>query len=330
MTESSSKMPPVVFSHRTALELARAIQFERLSSNRKAISLPAAPPSKQDVEAAVQELRSRHGDFALSRPVHYLIGGSNGRFRTVRFSPHVCTGEIPSYSLQSLGSGIRSASPLLAFLQEAGRCNDFATLLLLGWEMCGTYQTRRTSWNCGYNVRPLATVRSIREFVKRNPTQHGARTVTRLLPYLADGSASERETIMALLLGLPLKYGGYALGIPRMNYRVDATSEARAIAGRTFFRCDLCWPSARLDVEYQSRESHEGEESRVSDSKRANALENMGWDVVAITNKELDDPTAMDGIAQTIRRRLGIRSRRSNDTQAAKRLELRRTLGLPS
>jgi hypothetical protein len=56
----------------------------------------------------------------------------------------------------------------------------------------------------------------------------------------------------------------------------------------------------------------------------------MGWDVVAITNKELDDPTAMDGIAQTIRRRLGIRSRRSNDTQAAKRLELRRTLGLPS
>ena len=76
------------------------------------------------------------------------------------------------------------------------------------------------------------------------------------------------------------------MGFPRMNYEVIASPAARAISGKKSFRCDLCWPEARLDVEYQSKENHEGELSRIRDSRRANALAAMGWTVLGVTNDE--------------------------------------------
>ena len=78
------------------------------------------------------------------------------------------------------------------------------------------------------------------------------------------------------------------MGFPRMNYEVIASPAARAISGKKSFRCDLCWPEARLDVEYQSKENHEGELSRIRDSRRANALAAMGWTVLGVTNDELN------------------------------------------
>ena len=82
-----------------------------------------------------------------------------------------------------------------------------------------------------------------------------------------------------------------------MNYEVKANPAARALTGKSCFRCDLCWPEAKLDVEYQSRESHSGEKKRIEDSRRANALASMGWTVVSVTNDELDSLAATDAIA---------------------------------
>ncbi|MDU5069348.1 MULTISPECIES: DUF559 domain-containing protein [Eggerthella] len=173
------------------------------------------------------------------------------------------------------------------------------------------------------------TMRSLRSFVSLNPSIAGARIVARVLPYLADGSASPRETKQALVLGLPTSYGGYGLGIPRMNYEVKAIAGARTTSGRSSFRCDLCWPDAKLDVEYQSREMHEGEESRIRDSRRTNALMAMGWTVVGVTNDELDSLAATDAIADTIRRLLGKRMQVRVSDYHARKLRLRRQLGLP-
>lgn len=113
-----------------------------------------------------------------------------------------------------------------------------------------------------------------------------------------------------------------------MNYEVRASPAARALTGKSCFRCDLCWPEAKLDVEYQSRESHEGEASRIGDSRRMNALAAMGWTVVCITNDELDSLAATDVIADTIRRHLGKRSEVRVSGYHARKLRLRRQLGL--
>lgn len=114
-----------------------------------------------------------------------------------------------------------------------------------------------------------------------------------------------------------------------MNYEVKAIAGARTTSGRSSFRCDLCWPDAKLDVEYQSREMHEGEESRIRDSRRTNALMAMGWTVVGVTNNELDSLAATDAIADTIRRLLGKRVQVRVSDYHARKLRLRRQLGLP-
>ena len=117
--------------------------------------------------------------------------------------------------------------------------------------------------------------------------------------------------------------------MPRMNYEVAATREASLIAQRASFRCDLCWPEARLDVEYQSREIHGNESSRIGDSRRANALAAMGWKVVGVTNEELDSVVAFGVIAQVIEKALGKGGRPAVGGWHDDMLGLRLQLGLP-
>ena len=191
------------------------------------------------------------------------------------------------------------------------------------------YQTRRTGVSVGYDVEPLTSVRALRDYVACNSSLGGAQKVARILPFLVDGSASSRETKFALVLGFSPFRGGYGMGFPRMNYEVIASPAARAISGKKSFRCDLCWPEARLDVEYQSKENHEGELSRIRDSRRANALAAMGWTVLGVTNDELNSLAATDAVAEAIRRHLGKRLRTNVSDWHARKLRLRRRLGLP-
>ena len=243
-------------------------------------------------------------------------------------SPSVATLPLPAHSLHHLGDNVYCTTPVFALVTIAARTSDRIFLLELAWEICGTYRTQKTTPDTAYQAPAFTSVDEIRSFVERNPSVRGSRKIARLLRYVADGSASPRETKCALLFGLPRKSGGYGLGMPRMNHEVIASPEARAISGRSSFRCDLCWPAAKLDVEYQSREMHGNELSRLRDSRRANALASMGWTVVAITNDELESMSATDVIASILRKRLGKRKDERLPHAHERKLALRRALGL--
>ena len=147
----------------------------------------------------------------------------------------------------------------------ADEAKEMLDLLLLLWEACGIYRTDLTWMESTYETVPLTSVRSLTRFMSENPKIHGAGKIRRVLHYVRDRSASVRETQIALFLGLPIRYGGFNLGLPQMNHRVDASQEARLIGGRSHFRCDLCWPDQKIDIEYQSDESHEGKLMRIKD-----------------------------------------------------------------
>ena len=284
-----------------SFQVLRAIDARELAgSGDTAWRLPARAPSARELEEVVKRIENDRPGLSIERPVHILLGAASRCRSTSRRVSHVCTRQMRGKPLLRLSDGVGVCSAPFACVQAAPSAKNKIDLLELAYELCGTYRTRRTSTAPAYQVPPLMTMRSLRSFVSLNPSIAGARIVARVLPYLA-------ETKQALVLGLPTSYGGYGLGIPRMNYEVKAIAGARTTSGRSSFRCDLCWPDAKLDVEYQSREMHEGEESRIRDSRRTNALMAMGWTVVGVTNDELDSLAATDAIADTIRRLLGKR-----------------------
>ncbi len=319
---------PICFGYETSLRILRETRPCELAPARSA-KPPACVPSNEEIRSAIERLERAYPDLKIEAPAHILVS-SPSRYRTsdVR-KPHSCTSALPRASLLRLDDNIMITSPVQSLVHLATRESADISLLELAWELCGSYQTKRTASHSAYNVRPLATTRTVRDFVSRNPSVAGARKVSRILRYLADRSASARETKFALTLGLPMARGGYGHGIACMNYEVATNPAARAISGRSSLRCDLCWPEAKIDVEYQSRESHEGEVCRIRDSRRTNALISMGWTVLNVTNDELDSLWTTDALAETLRRLRKMRSQVRVADHHARKLKLRRQLGLP-
>ncbi len=318
------------FGHRTVFQLLRTTRpCSRFAVRSGPVKLPDQAPSDEELAKTIERLQATHPSMRIDYPIHVLVGSDELRRFSNACKEHVVSAPLAGRSFYRLTEGAYAAAPAFVLVQLAAREKSEVALLELAYEVCGTYQTRRTGVDSAYDATSLASVRDLRDFVSRNPSLDGARKVARILRYAADGSASPRETKQALVLGLPPARGGYGLGIPRMNYEVRASPAARALTGKAFFRCDLCWPEAKLDVEYQSRWAHEGEAKRLEGSRRTNALATMGWTVVGVTNDELDSLAATDAIANTIRRHLGKRTQVHVSDHHARKLRLRRQLGLP-
>lgn len=315
----------------TAIQVLRALSIsdapiiERYSARTP---LPLAPPQCSDLEHAFEQLESLGLLRDLIQPLHVLTGSPARCRPSNRCHPHVCSKPLPPASFFTAAQDLLCTKPALAFVQAATFLS-LPALLALGYEWCGTYRKDPRSDNSVFQLKPLVSCAELRAFVRKHSFLRGSKLATKALAYLADGSASPRETQIAILFALPRCYGGYGLGVPTMNYEVRATAKARSISNRSSFRCDLCWPHARLDVEYQSREFHEGESSRIRDSRRANALMSMGFNLIAITNDELESPWAVDVIASTIAKAIGKKLRKEPADHLLRKMQLRKELGLP-
>ena len=331
MTASQGFESSIVFSGRSALQILRAIQvrgIERTGSTR-AVRLSPHAPREREVRAAVERVETAFPGLRLDRPVQLLAGAGAHCNANPLYSVSACSSPLSKGSLLCVGEGIFACCAELVFASMAGRGMDDVALLELGFELCGTYCTSLTCSNERYNANPLSSSRALESFTKRNARVKGAARARQLVGFVADGSASPRETKLALVLGLPTVWGGSGLGMPVMNYEVVADRQASLIARRTSFRCDLCWPSERMDVEYQSRLIHSNEASRIDDSRREKALRVMGWQVVGVTNDELDSMAGFDVIARMLRRSLGKDPRIRIADYHQRRLVLRSQLGLP-
>lgn len=339
----------LAFGFQTALHVLRSLERESVdgrrlcravasdariaAANRDSASLlPCGVPPREELARALDRLRMAHPGLELDEPAHLLIG-SGSRCRPSRIAiSHLCRAKIPRRSFYRLDANTVYAAPNLALCQIASGIRDPIRLLMLIWEACGSYATPITGSSSfaetAFDMPALSSVRSLGAFCSGNSFLNGAAKISRVLRYAADGSASPRETGLALLLGLPERYGGYNLGIPLMNHEVDASREARRLSGRRSFRLDLCWPEARIDLEYQSACWHRGEEAHIGDSRRANALRSMGWNVIGVTGLEAERLPAIDTIANTVRRDLGKRSRPVTVQLHERRMRLRRMLGL--
>lgn len=311
----------IVLSHTTALEFWRSKRSSTLARVRpKGISvLPSCAPSGAEIEALPLRL-----EWVPLAPFHVLVKEAAARRRGKRMTAHVCSSSLPEGSLVKVAEGVFVCSPELCF-QQLASVRSFSRLVEIGFEFCGSYS--RYSGRTGfYERRPLTNVKAIERLLRKTAGTKGSTLAANALRHVLEGSWSPMETIMTMLLCLPMKKGGYGLPTPSMNYRIDVSSSARKFTPKGYFVCDAYWAAAKLDVEYDSNEHHLKRKEKANDSARRNALSAMGISVIVVTWDQVVVRRSMDEVASSIARKLGRRLRLERVSGSRAQLDLRREL----
>ena len=134
------------------------------------------------------------------------------------------------------------------------------------------------------------------------------------------------ETFAAIILTTPPMLGGFGLGGARLNFRIDTTSEATRISKNSYFLCDIYWPNARLDVEYDSDAFHTGSARITKDARRRNALLSMGIQTLTLTREQITDAQSMIDFALIVAKKIGKRVKSDDFGRTPACMELRRAL----
>lgn len=92
-----------------------------------------------------------------------------------------------------------------------------------------------------------------------------------------------------------------------MNAVIEVPRSLRSVSSKTFYRCDLYWPQARLAVEYDSDSYHSGADNIAEDARKRTALALQNIEVVTLTSRQILNPSELDSVAALLAKRLNVR-----------------------
>lgn len=258
--------------------------------------------------------------------LHLLVFDKSSRHQSSSACPHLWKGPLPPESFYRLNDETFVASPEFTYLQMASVCS-LGQLVAYGCEICGRFAFDPDAER-GFRTRdePLTTVRKLKRFLEMTASVRGKAKALRALEYVVEETESPMETLTAMLLHLPYRYGGYGLQKPTANKVVDLSSKARSILHQRSCRIDLQWEHAKIAVEFLGKYDHDGQSAFERDRKRTNALIEMGFEVVELTSGQVRDWEAFEVIAQRIARRTGKRIAPQQRGLTPARQQLRKTL----
>jgi len=177
-----------------------------------------------------------------------------------------------------------------------------------------------------YNLPKLTSKKKLKAFAARMDGWRGHRKAIKALQYIADDSASPMETILAILLTLPYKYGGYGLPMPEMNGRIYPEKRAKKFSGREFYRGDLLWRKGGVVAEYNSDIEHASPDRIAKDAIRRTDLNLCGIHEVTVTKSQIRNTELLENVAKEIAARIGKRLRYKDPEFAKAHRELHNVL----
>ena len=119
----------------------------------------------------------------------------------------------------------------------------------------------------------------MRRVLPRYFRRRGVLQLRQLIPLTDDRAESQPESWTRLEIA--------DAGLPTPEPQFWVT-----VGGRPVFRLDLAYPHARVAIEYDGREFHEGDEQREADERRRAWLRQRGW-VVIVLDKDSFTPDAV-------------------------------------
>ncbi len=247
-------------------------------------------------------------------PLHLVVADEAARRRIEGIACHLSPSELPPHSHIPIEDPFHLSTPEAAFLQAASAM-DLIKLIVIGYELCGTYTELP---NGNRELAPRMTCASLQRYLDQASGAYGIKKARKALGYMLDRSASPMETRLALLLSLPVLLGGYGLPQPQLNCPL-------AIDNATM-HVDLYWHSARFALEYDSNLHHAGAEKLNSDSIRRTRIENASAHVLSVSWDQVRDARLFDVLAHTVAARIGHRIRTTRNDSMIRRYRLRQQL----
>lgn len=315
----------------TALELIRSGAMPR---DYAPIAL--APADMLDAASSasdIEQLIKRSDVLArLTKPYRALVPKHAQRRTSKLIVCRTLSAKIEGSYLVSIDENCLCVTPELLFVLYSQK-HSLAESVQLGLELCGTYTLPAFSnHTCftSYDLPIMTTTESIRDFIAHNPSIYGARRAARFTRYLQDGSASPMETVLFLLLCLPVSEGGYGLPIPELNADLPVIQYLGSMHVPQTRYGDLVYRSARVVLEYQSREHHANPSQQESDEDRRDDIEATGYTVMFITPSRIKDFDRFEAVVQRLVHYLGIDFSRCAPGPSESRLALRELLLPPS
>ena len=154
-------------------------------------------------------------------------------------------------------------------------------LMLLGYELCGTYSLDQNCEN-GFvvNTRALTSPAEIEKYIHRlkkcKPNYRGIKRANRAVKYIKGGAASPKESRLSIILCAPKTLGGFGVANCVLNEPVKLSNSAKIICGQEFVKPDISIPNNKLAIEYDSDSFHNNDAQNRRDKKRIDALQHDG------------------------------------------------------
>ncbi len=243
---------------------------------------------------------------------------------TARISRHgeiACqvVSHLPGKPFIKIGSGFCIAGPELLFIDAAATLPPPQTLLF-GMELCGTYSLRGSfpsRERPAYQIEPATSVERIATMIEtcRGARIRGMSAARDALPFLMDNAASPMESVLALMLRLPVSRGGLGLSVPELNAAIPVKAELRRFTSATSFHPDIYFKDLSLDLEYESEEFHpelgdwdalDGwsraaiREKAKLDKQRMRIIQAMGVRVFQVTYEDFKTDAAFDRLIEQL------------------------------
>ena len=263
---------------------------------------------RQDKGAVPKQYLEAAAMAGLNLPLHVMVPKASVRIHNNSdLYCHVLSSKLPSGSFVDLGNGVRIISPELCFLLAA-QALTFAQLVLLGCDLCAIY-ARDPGEIAGQRRRePVTTAADINNYLQKVKKVDGINKARQAAKYILDRSNSPRESILAVLMNLPISRGGYRLLEPNLNYDVGLNEAGARMLGRPSCCCDFVWSEQKVVAEYDSNATHLEVDQHYKDKRRFNALILSGQTVISITNEHFASLKQLDELFRLLRKTLGMRA----------------------
>lgn len=171
----------------------------------------------------------------------------------------------------------------LAYMQVANDFN-FIEYVYLGMQIVSGYGGRS----------PICSIAELYECAASLEGYPGRSTALKAISFLCEGSRSPMESLLYMMLRLPVHYGGRGFKKIKLNHKI------RLEEYNCTFYADLIWEEKNLIIEYMGEWHSETAEQREADERRKVLLESAGFTVLWVWKIDVFDKTNFELLVNLI------------------------------